>query len=198
MCDISDQTRGPWLVGGDFNNVLAYEERIGKLVTLLEITEFKNCVGHCGLEDLKYKGSLFTWNNKKDGADRVFCKLDQIMSNEEWNDLYPEVVADFQPEGLFDHTPAVISLTDTLRRGKALFRYYNWWKGIQGYDAQVVEGWNIHIRGSPMFQLVMKLKNMNAILKNFNRNNAPHLELENRKADLLLKKGPTRAECESH
>lgn len=54
--DISDKIQFPWMVGGDFNNVLHFDERVGSPVTALETRDFKNCIGHCGLLDLKYKG----------------------------------------------------------------------------------------------------------------------------------------------
>lgn len=63
LCDISDGFIRFWLVGGDFNNILYIEERIGFRVNFNEISSFKNCFVYCVLKDLKYKGSKFTWNN---------------------------------------------------------------------------------------------------------------------------------------
>lgn len=42
-----------WLVGGDFNNILNIEERVGVFVIVNEISDFKNCLCFCYLFDIK-------------------------------------------------------------------------------------------------------------------------------------------------
>ncbi|XP_062118627.1 uncharacterized protein LOC133832276 [Humulus lupulus] len=46
---------GPWIVMGDFNDILAKEERIGNRVRYKSSTDFNECVANCQLEDVKYK-----------------------------------------------------------------------------------------------------------------------------------------------
>lgn len=46
-------------MGGDFNNILNYEERIGAPVNANELSEFRNCVGHCNLGDMKHRGFFY-------------------------------------------------------------------------------------------------------------------------------------------
>ncbi|XP_074292581.1 uncharacterized protein LOC141619461 [Silene latifolia] len=58
----------PWLIMGDFNNVLHFDERIGSPVSMAEVREFQDCVDRCGLYDLVTTGDFFTWNNKQDGS----------------------------------------------------------------------------------------------------------------------------------
>lgn len=41
---------------------------------------------------------------------------------------------------------------------KAPFRYYNWWKDTIGFNDLIDNKWHNPVRGSPMYQLVMKLK----------------------------------------
>lgn len=36
-----------WLIGGDFNNILNFDERVGVSVNVNEIRDFKECVGYC-------------------------------------------------------------------------------------------------------------------------------------------------------
>lgn len=89
LCNIHDRVDMPWLICGDFNNVLNFDERVGAPVTASEIRDFKECVGYYHLSDLKQKGCFFTWNNKKDGGDIVFTKIDIVLSNDEWDVMYP-------------------------------------------------------------------------------------------------------------
>lgn len=53
----------------------------------------------CGLDDLMSIGSFYTWNNKHEGATRVFSKLDRVVCNDKWMDVFPTSVAWFMPEG---------------------------------------------------------------------------------------------------
>lgn len=58
---------------------------------------------------MKYKGCFLTWNNKQEGGDRVFSKIDRVLCNEEWDEVFPEAITEFMPEGMFDHTPAIVT-----------------------------------------------------------------------------------------
>ncbi|XP_074290539.1 uncharacterized protein LOC141617253 [Silene latifolia] len=50
---------GPWLLMGDFSNVLHIAERIGYEMTLAEIRDFQQCVDSLGLYDLVTQGIAF-------------------------------------------------------------------------------------------------------------------------------------------
>ncbi|KAH0685970.1 hypothetical protein KY284_016523 [Solanum tuberosum] len=60
----------PWILSGDFNNVLANEERIGLPVTQAEIVGFKEMVNTLQLTALRTKGCFFTWCNKQQATSR--------------------------------------------------------------------------------------------------------------------------------
>ncbi|XP_074287510.1 uncharacterized protein LOC141612598 [Silene latifolia] len=68
----------PWLIMGDFNNVLHSDERIGSPITQAEVQGFQDCVDECGLYDVRL-GAFFTWNNKQEGVARVFSRIDRVM-----------------------------------------------------------------------------------------------------------------------
>ncbi|XP_074299005.1 uncharacterized protein LOC141630008 [Silene latifolia] len=104
---IHDSYSGPWGICRDFNNVLKFNERIGRDVTWSEIMEFRDCVQYCGLFDIKGKGAFYTWNNKQVPRSRHYSRIDRFLVNSEWMDLYPLAYAHFLPEGLFDHNPVV-------------------------------------------------------------------------------------------
>lgn len=55
-----------WLVGGDFNEILiAHDKHSGNLIMPSRVNLFWNCVNHCKLVDLGFKGSKYTWTNKR-------------------------------------------------------------------------------------------------------------------------------------
>ncbi|XP_074292883.1 uncharacterized protein LOC141619763 [Silene latifolia] len=70
---------GPWMVMGDFNNVLAMCERIGSEVTNYELKDFQECVTTCGLMDIPATVAFFIWNNKHAPGlfDHCACTINQ-------------------------------------------------------------------------------------------------------------------------
>lgn len=74
----------PWVLLGDFNNVLTRGERRGGVpVSLNEVQGFQNCVETCEVIDLKQYGYQFTWSNRQIGDSRIVSKIDRIMGNED-------------------------------------------------------------------------------------------------------------------
>lgn len=69
---ISGTIIGAWLLNGDFNNPLNYEERIGSVIRWTDIKYFRNCIEACALMDMKSSGATFTWNNKQEGEARIY------------------------------------------------------------------------------------------------------------------------------
>lgn len=54
----------PWIVLGDFNDILAKEEKIGKRVKYTNSNSFLKCINDSHMEDIKFNGNYFTWRNK--------------------------------------------------------------------------------------------------------------------------------------
>ncbi|KAL5748420.1 hypothetical protein ACOSQ2_025717 [Xanthoceras sorbifolium] len=55
----------PWIIGGDFNEVLRDEEKVGgRFRSHAAISSFRDAIDSCRLVDIGYQGSLFTWSNR--------------------------------------------------------------------------------------------------------------------------------------
>uniref|UniRef100_A0A803QEQ7 Reverse transcriptase zinc-binding domain-containing protein n=1 Tax=Cannabis sativa TaxID=3483 RepID=A0A803QEQ7_CANSA len=146
-------TNESWLLMGDFNDIIAKDERIRHKVKFHASTDFIDCISHCQLEDVKATGNFFTWTNKQQGDDRIYSKIDRIMANQTWLDKYPTDEASFMNEGLFDHTPAILTLYPQWQGGKKPFRYFRMWKNHPEYEVKLRETWSQRFQGSKMFQL---------------------------------------------
>ena len=71
----------PWLVAGDFNEILWSHEKLG-LGPRQEgsMKAFRDVLDECGLKDLGYVDDKFTWKGKRQGG-MVFERLDRAVAN---------------------------------------------------------------------------------------------------------------------
>ncbi|XP_062119307.1 uncharacterized protein LOC133833065 [Humulus lupulus] len=74
------------------------------------------------LEDVKYSGNFYTWSNKQQGSDKIYSKIDRVMANQAWMDKFTNAEAIFLNEGIFDHTPAVLTVHSDIPSGKKPFK----------------------------------------------------------------------------
>uniref|UniRef100_A0A803NJ73 Uncharacterized protein n=1 Tax=Cannabis sativa TaxID=3483 RepID=A0A803NJ73_CANSA len=99
-------------------------------------SSFKDCIVVCNLEDVKFGGSFFTWNNKQKGEDRIYSKIDRVMANQSWMESFPNAEALFLNEGLFDHTPALLTVYPSILSGRKPFKYFRMWSSQRLYQQQ--------------------------------------------------------------
>ncbi|XP_075483551.1 uncharacterized protein LOC142523704 [Primulina tabacum] len=80
----------PWLVGGDFNEIIFDSEKYGgSLKPQSQMTAFSDTINGCLLSDLNFKGDKFTWCSKRHNGDNIFERLDRFLGNAEWQMLFP-------------------------------------------------------------------------------------------------------------
>ncbi|XP_021851633.2 uncharacterized protein [Spinacia oleracea] len=123
----------------------------------------------CGMEDIKSVGNFFTWNNKQQGGDRVFSKLDRFLANQAWQNDYPSVEVCFLPEGQFDHSPGLLTVYPRSDGGRKPFKYFTMCKSSPLFLDIIQMARNFQCSGSKMFVLTNKLKKVKASLKELNR-----------------------------
>lgn len=69
----------PWIVGGDFNQVLSVKEKLSKNSHTPGPIEFSDTLNTCGLIELHSTGNFFTWCNGRQNEDAVWEKLDRVL-----------------------------------------------------------------------------------------------------------------------
>lgn len=106
--------------------------------------------------DLHYGGCFFTWSNKKGGHHRVMSKIDRVLGNELWEEVFLNASIVFHPEGLFDHSPMVVSFTQP-PQGRNPFRFFNYWASKADFAEKVRLVWNSLITGHLGYQISQKL-----------------------------------------
>ena len=81
----------PWIIAGDFNELLSSEETFGgRLVSLYRANLFKECLDSYCIADLGFQGLRFTWTNKQDITTFIQGRLDQFFVNSGWCVMYPK------------------------------------------------------------------------------------------------------------
>ncbi|GFY84459.1 hypothetical protein Acr_03g0012330, partial [Actinidia rufa] len=119
----------PWMLLGDFNNVLSIEEKANGLpVTPYEMRDFKSCCYDTGMSDIRSSGVFFTWSNNA-----IWSKLDRVMVNRNWVHEGLQAHARFDLPGKFsDHSPYIVGNTWGMHlRGTAMFKFCKKLKAVK-------------------------------------------------------------------
>ncbi|XP_070014337.1 uncharacterized protein [Nicotiana sylvestris] len=91
---VYDSYKGPWLVGGDFNEVIRQNEKFGgNPINNSRVDAFAKCLNYCNLLHLGFKGSRYTWTNKRRNGNIIIERLDRILAKSDSLQIYPETVA---------------------------------------------------------------------------------------------------------
>ncbi|XP_021856024.2 uncharacterized protein [Spinacia oleracea] len=175
LCTLASMIHSAWVIMGDFNAVKEIEDRIGPPVRLSDIQPMRNCMAMCQLTEVKTIGRLYTWNNKQDGGNRVFSRIDRVLSNSAWDDMFPNAEALYLPEGTYDHCPMVLSSYPTIHQKKP-FRFYNMWTSSDEFLPIVERNWSRYVYGCVMFRITQKLKWIKNDLKLLNHTGYSNVE----------------------
>ncbi|GKA35224.1 hypothetical protein Tco_0721715 [Tanacetum coccineum] len=98
----------PWCLLGDFNSALLLEDSTaGSSCIDISMREFKDCVEEIEVMDVQSLGLQFTWSQKPKGKDGIIKKIDRIMANMEFNDVFVGAHAIFKLYHVSDHSPSV-------------------------------------------------------------------------------------------
>ncbi|XP_060959260.1 uncharacterized protein LOC133030510 [Cannabis sativa] len=91
------------------------------------------------------------------------------MANPSWLNMYPVAEAIFFQEGLFDHTPVILTVYPSLPSGRKPFKYFPMWSSSPHYQKQVADSWKVSVVGTKMYQIVTKLKRLKPVLTAINK-----------------------------
>ena len=81
----------PWVIFGDFNEITHSDEKLGwPEQDADQMRAFRECLNSCSLTDFGFIGQRFTWCNERLGDQRTLIRLDRMVANEEWRELFPE------------------------------------------------------------------------------------------------------------
>ncbi|XP_062093858.1 uncharacterized protein LOC133799886 [Humulus lupulus] len=159
-----------WLLTGDFNATFESADRVGgRAISSLELADAQNWRALGLVDELRARGSHFTWMNKQMNEGRIFSRLDRVFKNEDWLDIFPHSEAVFNWELHSDHCYCIIKPDFAVNCGVKLFRFFNMWTKHDQFKSTVMQSWCRPMRGTGLVRLCNKLSRLQLVLQRFNR-----------------------------
>nr|XP_016515200.1 PREDICTED: uncharacterized protein LOC107831916 [Nicotiana tabacum] len=106
LVTISKSNTGNWFIGEEFNEVVKARDKFGgNPINLSRSNLFWNCLNECRLVDLGYKGSKYTWTNKryKNRSSLILERIDRCFANDCWISQYPDASVNHLPKTNSNH-----------------------------------------------------------------------------------------------
>ncbi|KAA3460755.1 reverse transcriptase [Gossypium australe] len=141
---LGEEANLPWLVMGDFNEILysfEKEEGLPKDERRMEI--FCKTLEDCQLEDIGYSGAWFTWERGKFVENNVRERLDRGVANEKWKPLFPKCSILHLSQSLSDHCPLFLNTTDDKFIARSSqFKFEARWIMESSLEGVIKASWN--------------------------------------------------------
>ncbi|XP_042950258.1 uncharacterized protein LOC122282367 [Carya illinoinensis] len=156
LCLLRPDRNCPWLCMGDFNELLSNDEKMGGVDRpFFQMERFREALDECELGDLGFVGSRFTWCNKREGRSFIKERLDRVLGNTAWPNLFDTTMVHVLPVENSDHTPLLVSCFHHQEEHitkKKLFRYEAFWSKRQESKDIVHRAWTIGGGGQSRLQ----------------------------------------------
>ncbi|XP_040374577.1 uncharacterized protein LOC121052776 [Rosa chinensis] len=154
---LSDLDSLPWVVIGDFNEIMNNGEKIdGPLRAERQMQGFREALGYGDLLDLGFHGSLATWWNSE-----TQLRLDMAVCTPSWFDLFGHSKLFHLLPSDSDHIPILLraSSVPLVPRPKYhRFKFEAYWVQHPDCAGVVEEAWRTDITGTPMFYIAKKIE----------------------------------------
>ncbi|XP_048613516.1 uncharacterized protein LOC125587312 [Brassica napus] len=116
---IGTTRNGAWVMTGDFNELIDPSEKIGGAARSAEEgKDFRKMLHACGLWNIKHVGYQFSWAGTRNN-ENVQCRLDRIVANQAWLDMFPQASATYLQKVCSDHSPVMTNLIEQMWRQQA-------------------------------------------------------------------------------
>ena len=113
----------PWLLTGDFNEILDNTEKVGGPPRWEgSFTTFRTFVSQNGFWDLRHSGNHLSWRGSR-YSHFIRSRLDRSMVNCSWSELYPMGRSCYLRFEGSDHRPLVTYFNSSGPRKRGLFRF---------------------------------------------------------------------------
>lgn len=133
------------MVCGDFNEIVHSDEKLSwKDRDAEQMSAFRETLSRCGLFDLGFVGPRFTWCNGRFGEQCTLIRLDRMVTNEAWSQVFPDVKVHHVPMSSSDHCLLALFLKKDQQRieGKKHFFFKAMWTREEECKEMVELAWD--------------------------------------------------------
>lgn len=107
---LKDDSRSPVVIFGDFNEILCHNEKDGGSSRAdRDMDAFREFLNDCGLQDIGYRGSTFTWSRGNSPTTMVIERLDKFVACSGWLNVFHSFDVRHFPIYRLDHAPIMLS-----------------------------------------------------------------------------------------
>lgn len=142
---LSERVAGPWVVIGDFNEIIDQDEINGERLRDRNLmTNFRDALFDCDLCDVEMVGDYYTYSNRRKGAKETRVRLDRAMINSYWRDRWPNSSLHCGFANSSDHKPIVLDMErkeGMPKSGTGGFRFEPMWLRDESFTEVVKEAW---------------------------------------------------------
>ncbi|XP_060190635.1 uncharacterized protein LOC132619892 [Lycium barbarum] len=129
-----------------------------------EYEDFAFCINSCELFDINYKGSLFTWWNRRAGSDYIFKRLDRMIANSELKDWFAHMEVEHLSRTGSNHPPLLLTCGEISYHIRKPFRFLKLWTEHESFLEAVNKAWSTDFKGDEFISFKLKLKNVKTAL----------------------------------
>ncbi|KAL7207896.1 hypothetical protein ACSBR1_029779 [Camellia fascicularis] len=85
---------------------------------------------------------LGDFNAMRASGDYIATKIDRVLVNEAWLDVFPASTATFFPSNISDHSPAMVTVFDEVVSSKKPFKFFDFWAKHHDFLPVISQVWN--------------------------------------------------------
>lgn len=136
---IAIDREGPWMMTGDFNELVdPTETKGGAFRKESECIEFQQTLRIYGMWEKRHAGYRYGIRNEV----LVQCRLDRTVANQEWMEMFPESQARYLKKIFSDHSRLITSMMGESWKQWASFKFDQRWIKRKGFRKVVEYCWN--------------------------------------------------------
>ena len=137
----------PWVVFGDFNEILHVDEKLGwKERDSNQMEAFRELLNVCGLFDLGFIGQRYTWCNGRFGDQCTLLRLDRMVVNDGWRAKFPKAKVYHVFMAASNHCLLALSIkkNNPQRKRQKWFFFEAIWAREEGCKEVIEQAWDLY------------------------------------------------------